>query len=63
MIICASDTDIGVMALLHFKQLREDGLQGLFIQSKGYYIPIHELVHDSSENGRDMLPLLHAVCG
>ena len=49
-IICASGTDIVVMALFHFKQLRGDGLQGLYIQSKGYYIPIHELVHGFSEN-------------
>ena len=63
MIICASDTDIVVMALFHFKQLREDELQDLYIQSKGYYIPIHELVHGFSENERDMLPLLYAVSG
>ena len=44
--ICASDTDIVVMALFHFKQLREDGLQELFIKSKEHYIPFHEIVHD-----------------
>ena len=43
--ICASDTDIVVMALFHFKQLRENGLQELFIKSKVHYIPIHEIVH------------------
>ena len=61
MITCASDTDKVVMALFHFKQLQEDGLQDLYIQSKGNYIPIHDLVHGFSENERDMLPLLHAV--
>ena len=60
-IICASATAIVVMAFFHLKQLREDGLQELFIQSKDRYIPIHELVHEFSENERDMLPLLHAI--
>ena len=51
------------MALFHFKQLREDGLQEVFIQSKDNYSPIHELVHGFSENERDMLHLLHAISG
>ena len=51
------------MALFHFNQLREDGLQELFIKSKDHYIPIHEIVHGFSENDRDMLPLLHAISG
>ena len=54
---------IVVMALFHFKQLREDGLQDLHVQSKGYYIHIHKLMHGISENEKDMLPLLHAVSG
>ena len=63
LIICALDTDIIVMTLFHFKQLREDGLQDLYIQTKGYYTHFHELAHSFSENERDMLPLLHAASG
>ena len=62
-IIYASDTDIVVMALFHFKQLRKDGHQELLIQSKDHYIPVHELVHEISETKRKMRPLLHAISG
>ena len=61
-IVCASDTDIVVIALFHLNSFERMGFR-ILIQSKGYYIPIHKLVHRFSENERDMLHLLHAVSG
>lgn len=62
-IICASDTDIVEIAIYLFKQLRESGLQELYVKTKDYFIPIHELVRGFSENERDMLPIFHALSG
>ena len=54
-IIRASDTDIVVIALYLFEQLASEGLQELFIKSKDYYIPVHEV--------ETRKPLLHALSG
>ena len=42
-IIRASDTDIMVIALYLFEQLATEGLEELFIKSKDYFIPVHDL--------------------
>ena len=42
-IIRASDTDIVVIALYLFEQLASERLEELFIKSKDYYIPVHEV--------------------
>lgn len=62
-IVCASDTDIVVIAMYMFQRLSEDGLHELYIKTKDYAIPIHELVHHFSQTEREMLPLMHALSG
>ena len=42
-IIRASDTDIMVIALYLFEQLATEGLEELFIKSKDYFIPVHDV--------------------
>ena len=62
-IIRASDTDIVVIALYLFEQLASEGLEELFIKSKDYYIPVHEVEKVFADNEKAMLPLLHALSG
>ena len=42
-IIRASDTNIMVIALYLFEQLASEGLEELFIKSKDYIIPVHDV--------------------
>ena len=62
-IIRASDTDIVVISLYLFEQLATEGLEELFIKSKDYYIPVHEVEKVFSDYEKAMLPLLHALSG
>lgn len=62
-IIRASDTDIVVIALYLFEQLATEGLEELFIKSKDYFIPVHDVEKVFSDQEKAMLPLLHAFSG
>ncbi len=52
-----------VMGMYFFRRLAEKGCQELYIQSKDYFIPIHDVVTSFSVNETKMMPLLHALSG
>jgi hypothetical protein len=62
-VIIASDTDIAVIAVYLFQRLADAGLAELYIKTKDYYIPIHDVVRSFSIHETQMLPLLHALSG
>lgn len=62
-IIRASDTDIAVIGLYMYQRLFNIGLRELYIQTREYFIPLHEIVEALGPNDCKMMPFLHAVSG
>lgn len=55
--------DILVIEVYLFEQLATEGLKELFIKSKDYFIPVHDVEKVFSDQEKAMLPLLHAFSG
>ena len=62
-VIKASDTDIVVISVYVYDYLAARGLKELYMQTKDYFIPIHQIIEVIDADEAKMLPLVHALSG